>query len=756
MNKIISINLKGLVFQVEEEAFEHLQKYLELLNQHFANEESRLEIIDDIESRIAEMLQEKLKTKAAITAADIDEIIGIMGKPADFGIDTEEDETEEPKEKKANYDVPPNTTTHKRFMRDTENSIMGGVCAGAGHYFSIEPLWIRLIFLFLFFVMGTGFVFYLILWVIIPEAKTPTDRLQMKGEPVNIDTIEKTVKEEYERVKENLNNFGKDKKDPFVRGVYKVGGIARDILLGAAKVLSKIIGIFFLITGLLLLITLAGILIKLSVDGTLPLLSLAFESSAEFWITVTAGAVLLLTLVIGLISAAINLFNPSKKILNKGVGISLGVLSVIAFFALVTMGISFGSSFSQKESIKTNRYLPVGDTLTVTAFNPLYHSIFGNYDASQTHSYRSANFNFLRMDFDYVKTSSMAIKNDSLWCMAKFEVQSSNDSIWELEIIRTANGRDDYMAQVYAERIPLGAVLNDSLLTLTTHFYIGEDVPFRNQQITYRLWVPHGKVVKFEQGVTEIMQRGLKRRVTDPHRYGMVWEMGENGLRCLDCKSLKGSSRELKNTRYYNESDFTDIEINIPAEVNIEQGADYEIYVSGSDQMRNRVDIFKTGDKLVVDVEDGLFDIFDDYNGGNLVITIKTPNLEYLEANGAAKVYLSGINNPKLKIEASGASIVEGDINVTQLDVELNGSAGARLNGRALDVGIDISGAARLSAYDLLIDNCDVESSGASNAEVYIQQRLSADASGASNIKYKGSPVVKSSTSGAANVKQIK
>ena len=62
MNKIISINLKGLVFQVEEEAFEHLQKYLELLNQHFANEESRLEIIDDIESRIAEMLQEKLKT----------------------------------------------------------------------------------------------------------------------------------------------------------------------------------------------------------------------------------------------------------------------------------------------------------------------------------------------------------------------------------------------------------------------------------------------------------------------------------------------------------------------------------------------------------------------------------------------------------------------------------------------------------------------------------------------------------------------
>ncbi len=754
MNKIISINLKGLVFQVEEEAFEQLKKYLELLNQHFAKEESRLEIIDDIESRIAEMLQEKLKTKAAITAADVEEIIGIMGRPADFGIDSEEDEEAEPKEKKASYDIP-NTETNKRFMRDTESGIFGGVCAGAGHYFGVEQLWVRLIFLFLFFFMGTGGIFYLILWVIIPEAKTPTDRLQMKGEPVNIDTIEKTVKEEFERVKENINTFGRDKKDPFVRSVYKVGGIMRDIILGAAKVISKIIGFFFLISGILLLITLIGILIKLSTDGTLPLLSLAFESSAAFWITVIAAVVLQITLVIGLIAAAVTLFNPRKKILTKSVGISLGILSAIAFFALVTMGISFGSSFSQKESIKTNRVLPVGDTLTISSFNPVYSALFGEYDATNTYDYRSTDFNFLRMNFNYIKTSSMAIKNDSLWCMAKFEVQRSNDSAWELEIIRTAYGRDDYMAQVYAERIPLGATLNDSILTLTTHFYIGENVPFRNQQITYRLWVPQGKVVKFEQGVTEIMQHGLKRRITDPHYYGMIWEMGENGLRCLDCKSLKGSLRDSKNTIRYHENDFTDIEINIAAEVTIEQGADYEIYVNGSNQLRDRLDIFKTGDKLVIDIEDGLFDIFDSHGADNLLITIKTPNLEYLEANGAARVYLTGISNPKLKIDVSGAALVEGDVNVTELEMGLSGSATGRLNGRAMHSSFDISGASRLSAFDLLTDDCNIESSGASHAEVFVQRKLDAESSGASNVLYKGSPRVQSSANGAASVKQV-
>lgn len=754
MNKIISINLKGLVFQVEEEAFEQLKKYLELLNQHFANEESRLEIIDDIESRIAEMLQEKLKTKPAITAEDVEEIIGIMGKPADFGIDSEEEGDAEPKEKKAGYDTT-YSTTDKRFMRDTETGILGGVCAGTGHYFGIEPLWIRLIFLFLFFAMGTGVLFYLILWIIIPEAKTPTDRLQMKGEPINIDTIEKTVKEEYERVKENINNFSRDKKDPITRNIYKIGGITRDIILGIVKVVSKIVGFFFLTTGILLLTILVGILIKLSTDGSLPLLSLAFESSAAFWITVIAAIVLQITLAIGLISAAVSLFNPRKKILNRGIGISLGVLCAISFFALVTMGISFGSSFSQKESIKTNRVLPAGDTLTISSINPVYKAIFGEYNAANSYDYSSADFNFLHMNFNYVKTSSMAIKNDSLWCMAKLEVQRSNDSIWELEIIRTAYGRDDYMAMVYADRIPLGAKLNDSILTLTTHFYIGDNVPFRNQQITYRLWVPQGKVVKFEQGVTEIMQHGLKRRVTDLHNYGMTWEMGENGLRCLDCKNLIGNPRRDKNTMSYNEDDFTDIEVNVAAEVNIEQGADYEIYVTGNSQMRERLEVYKTGDKLVIDVEDGLFDIFDNHNGDNLIITIKTPNLEYLEANGAARVYLSGITNPKLKMDVSGASFVEGDVNVTELDMGLSGSASGRLRGRALHSSFDMSGASRLSAFDLLIDDCEIESSGASHAEVFVQQKLDAESSGASNVQYKGSPRVQSSANGAASVKQV-
>lgn len=755
MNKIISINLKGIVFQVEEEAFEQLKKYLEVLNRHFANEESRSEIIDDIESRIAEMMQQKLQTKAAITAADVEEIIAIMGSPADFGIDeAEEEEQTENQQKTTDYNVPPQDAAAKRFMRDTESGIFGGVCAGAGHYFGVEPLWIRLGFLFLFFVLGTGFLFYLILWVIIPEAKTPTERLQMKGEPVNIDTIGKTVKEEYERVKNNINDFSKTHKwnaKPINKFIATLG----DIIIGIVKVVSKIFAFFFLALGIMVFIIMAGIAVKLSVDGTLPLISLAFENATEFWITAIAALLLLLVIGTGLMSATVALFIPRRRLFPKPVTISLGILGTVAVFAIVIMGIQYGTAFRNKENIATDREIAAGDTLVVSAHNPLYQALFGSYDANQTHSYREANIDFVRMDIDYIKTSSTAIKNDSLWCMAKFDVHQSEDSTWELEIIRTAYGRDDYMAQAYAQRIPLGYAINNGKLTLNTHFYLGEGVPYRGQQIVYRLWVPKGKVVKFEQGLTEIMQHNLKRKVTNPARYGMTWQMGEDGFRCLDCKSLTGKDRNNANTSVYNESDFTKVDVSIPVEVNIEQAADYEVFVTGPDYVRDNVLVYTDGKTLKIRVQDGVFDIFDGFNTSDVVVSIKTPNLESIEATGVAKVYLAGITNPKLNVYVNGASSIEGEVNVSDLNVELTGSSRATLNGRAINTDVEVVGASRFFGTDLRTDYCNIDAAGASRAEVYVQNSLKVDASGASNVEYKGGAAVQTDVSGASQVKHV-
>ncbi len=754
MNKIISINLKGLVFQVEEEAFEQLQKYLEQLNKHFANEESRLEIIDDIESRIAEMMQEILETKAAITAADVEEIINTMGKPSDFGIDEEE----EPKAKseKQTYSAPIGGTP-KRFMRDTENSVLGGVCAGAGHYFGIEPLWVRLIFLFLFFVLGTGVFFYIILWVIIPEAKTPSDRLQMKGEPVNVDTIEKTVKEEYERVKKNINSYGKTRKDPVAKAFYKTTGFLRDIIKGFAKFFAKILGFGLLFFGVLFFVGLVAASIQLSVDGTFPLMKLAFENPTYIWIAIIAAFVLMIVVVIALTTAALRLFNPKRKILKGRAAIMTVVVGTIAFFTFITMVAIYGNTFSVQRSVKKSKIISTGDTLVVSAYNPIIDKLYGEYDAAKTHSYSSSAFKFRNFNFEYVKTSSNAIVNDSLWCITKLDIQKSDGDQWELEIIRSSYGDDEYKAQLFAERIPLEYNLQDSLLTLNTHFYVGDSTPYRNQKITYRLWVPEGKVIKFEQGVTEIMARRLKRKVTDPEYYGMTWLMGENGMRCLDCKNLRGSSSRQYNGDYHIERDFSAVEINIPAEVNIEYAEDYSVYVSGPYSVREEIEVYKRGRTLKVDMGHmGLFDIFDSYDASDVVITIKTPRLNEVEANGASNILISGIREDELNLEAHGASAIEADIKIERLNVEANGSSEVKLKGNALDADIEVTGASKLSAYELRIRDGKVETSGASSAEVNVERELDAEASGVSTIKYKGRTVsAKRNTSGAATIKQV-
>jgi phage shock protein PspC (stress-responsive transcriptional regulator) len=755
MNKIISINLKGIIFQVEEEAFDRLKQYLETLNRHFAKDESRLEIIDDIESRLAEMMQEKLKIKAAITMADVEEIIGIMGQPADFDTEnTETNEEAEPKATSSTYSNAYTEPTAKRFFRDTENSMLGGVCAGAGHYFGVDPLWVRLGFLFLFFVMGTGLLFYVILWVIIPEAKTQSDRLRMKGEPVNVDNIEKAVKEEYERVKKNFDEYSKTKGGKLTRGISRSLGIAGDIILAFAKFIAKVVGIFVLVMAVLFFIAFVSITIHLVFNGTLPVLSLAFDTAGAFWLTAISVIVLLLMVVVAFIQLALKLFNPHSKLFsNKGYRWFTASITTLSIVVLIIMGIMFGRSFSEKQLVVSTVLINEGDTLTVSAYNPVYNRVFGEYDAGKTYDYNSRNFKFDNLDFSFVRNSKNSILNDSLWHTARFEVERSAKDIWELEIIRTSYGTDDYMAKMFAEKIPLDYNVSNGKLTINTHFYAGDNIPFRDQKITYRLWVPQGKVVKFDQGLTEIMNYGLKSRVTDPESYGMTWAMSENGLRCLDCRKMaKGSIPA--DARRYGVSDFTSVEIDVPAKVQIINSPDYEVAIMGPDRVRENLEVKTHGNRLTIQFDKGLFDIFDGFDVSDLQIIIKTPVLKSIEANGAARVEFEKFTSSTMEISLSGASSAEGRVEADELSLELSGSSLVELAGTAGAVKAELSGASKIKAYGLFAKTYSVDMSGATKAEVAASQQITGDLSGASLVTYNGSPLVKVSTSGASAVKR--
>jgi len=217
MNKIVNINLGGYSFTIDEDAYVKLKNYLNTLKTHFQTSEGSDEIMYDIEVRLAELFSENMAGQEIVNNKNLNDAISIMGTPADFGAAMEDE-------------VPVQTSTSRksgkrravsgrRLFRDPDNKVIGGVCSGLSAYFGIaDPLWLRIAALILIFTGGLSIIPYIILMIIVPEATSSADKLAMKGEPINIDTIAKTVKTEVDdlvdRGTETINSTFSSKKKP--------------------------------------------------------------------------------------------------------------------------------------------------------------------------------------------------------------------------------------------------------------------------------------------------------------------------------------------------------------------------------------------------------------------------------------------------------------------------------------------------------------------------------------------------------------
>ncbi|NMC39240.1 MAG: PspC domain-containing protein [Bacteroidales bacterium] len=195
MKITVSVNLGGYSFSIDEDAYAELKRYLKNLELNFAGEESSAEILADIEARMAELFRSKLTGyKQVINISDVLDVISIMGDPEDIS----DKEGPSPREKFAS------TGTH-RMYRDPDNRIIGGVCSGMGAYWRIDPWIVRIIFIAITMAGGLGILVYLILYIVLPEARTTAQKIEMKGDPVNIHNIREAVKREFDAVRKNMN-----------------------------------------------------------------------------------------------------------------------------------------------------------------------------------------------------------------------------------------------------------------------------------------------------------------------------------------------------------------------------------------------------------------------------------------------------------------------------------------------------------------------------------------------------------------------
>jgi phage shock protein PspC (stress-responsive transcriptional regulator) len=449
MNKTISINLGGFFFHIDEDAYQKLSRYFDAVKRSLSAD-GRDEIMKDIESRIAELFQERIQNeKQVIGLVEIDAVIGIMGQPEDYKID--EDAT-----KSSNFSSTNKTYTRaKRLYRDKDNSLLGGVAAGFGHYLNIDPLWVRILFIISPFIsFGTSIIIYLILWILIPEAITTSQKLEMKGEPINISNIERKVKEGIDEISDKIGNIDHQKiADNAKYGAEKVGSTISDIFGTIFKIFAKFIGAIIVITASFALLgfIIAGIVMMFSSsmpdNYILNNIQTPIGLETPLWVQ---GILLILVFGIPfffLLLLGLKLLVNNLKSIGNVATYTLIATWVIASGIAISLGINEATqmAFEGKVVQKEEIILTPTDTLYIKFKNNDFYSKNAHHDTD------------FRLTQDENNKDIIYSNNISI------EIMETDEAVPFIQIEKLANGKSASEAKKRAEKIKYGYKIEGEL-----------------------------------------------------------------------------------------------------------------------------------------------------------------------------------------------------------------------------------------------------------------------------------------------------
>lgn len=516
MKKTFTINISGSIFHIDEDAYEKLQVYLRSINAHYGSNEEGREIIADIEARISEIFNEKLSSKdQVVTETMIDEVVSIMGKPEEiFEIDNDEEEIASDIKK---------SRRRRRLFRDPDHRVFGGVASGISAYFGIDVVVIRLIFVILFFLgYGFSFLLYVILWIVVPKANTTAQKLEMKGERVNISNIEKSIKDEYQEVKDNFDNMrekrGPQVRDGFDKGVDFAGSALRLIL----KIFLIILGLGLIIAGFISLLTFLGsVIFTTTMIGPFSGLDLPGLMVPEMFFTGMGIKLFSLGLILVMGIPAIMIMFIGIKLLvkfktnNKVIGLTALALWLAGIILMISVGLSQVKSYISSGTT-------LGDTEVLDDFgtNTLYLRAEKNVDFD----WRDA------ADIDGVK---VIVQDDEKLVLGEpaLDIEKSNSDNFELILKRKSRGRTHGDAVENAEEIKYSWKQVDSLMIFDEYFTLPVGDKWRNQKLQIILKVPEGKAVFLDKSVDNIIHDIENVSNTwDGHMIGKKWVMTEAGL----------------------------------------------------------------------------------------------------------------------------------------------------------------------------------------------------------------------------------
>jgi phage shock protein PspC (stress-responsive transcriptional regulator) len=550
MNKTININLGGYFFHIDEIAYQKLRRYLESISKSLSDDpQGKNEIIADIEARISELLSEKITdARQVINEGDIDDIIKIMGQPEDYA-DDEEVYSD------SSYSYHRNNTSSKKFFRDGDDKFLGGVCSGIGYYFNIDVIWIRLAFI-IFIASGFTPLVYIILWILLPEAQTTAEKLQMEGEPVNIDNIEKKIREEFnnvsekvtvvanqasEKIREGANEFS-DKMSKTFSGKTKKNNGASDffdtigkILLAIFKVIGKFIGIIIIFVSAAVILSLViggfsvGSLGWLDVEGEyLQYPPFFYDAILPIWLLTTSVFLLVGIPFLSMFILGLRILSSNVRKVSKPTSLVLLGIWVVALLTIIFTGLDFGTSHSNysKTTQRNSLNLIESDTLKIMAVND--DTLYYRHNLRRTTDKEEVEVN----------GKKMAYSN-----FVKVDVKKSNSNENYIVIQKESRGKTKSKAKQNAKKIQYKYNIVNNTLVLDAYFLSEYKNLWKDEEVKVTFYITENTTVYFDNSIKNFLYKvDNEQNMYDKEMGKHYFIMTDKTLKCTDCKVHKEKS----------------------------------------------------------------------------------------------------------------------------------------------------------------------------------------------------------------------
>jgi phage shock protein PspC (stress-responsive transcriptional regulator) len=596
----------------------------------------------------------------------------------------------------------------KKMYRDPERKVIGGVSGGVAAYLDIDIIVVRVLFILFTFGGGLGVFIYIVMWLILPEAKSLTDKIQMQGDPVTLSTIESTIKKNQSETAQEESTITRILLFPF-----RLIGI---ILRALGKVIYQLLevvrvgmGVMIVLMGLGLIfgvVIVGGVLFGIFSTAALSFPWITEMNENSFPVDAFLRAFPSWTAVAGFIAFIV----PSIFILLLGVS---AVAKRIIFNATVgwTLFVLFFISIAM---------LGVGIPKIVMAFREeAEYKVEHRYEING----KTAILKINETGLDDYRAVSLTLKG---YAEKDFKLVQAFE----------AHGSSRAKAIENAKMVLYNVTVIDSVFIFDSNLKFKPDATFRAQELNMTLFIPYN--------VPFVMDRQMSRFISYAqhidHEFwdGNTWKMTEEGLECISCPASP-NDRVVEDLR-----DFDEIEISGKFDVRITHGDQYAVTLKGPKRQQKNYDIHRSGETLVIDYEGSNRNNwnFNHYKVEKLEIHITMPNIEKLEALGVGTIRLDDFKSHDLNIELQGPIKLKGELDAQNIKIALTGNSEADLSGSAHKLNATIELASKLKAYNLEVTDAFIETSGASSAKVNVTGTLEMEKGVSSKIEYRGNPTI--------------